>query len=327
MTSAGPQIIQETNITAEGGDGSLSACKSLVIHLRFHQNENLLKFSRRRRLDDVLTKSHMRRTLARENFTSARRRRAISLSMLKVPNDYPLSPEKIKVTDDMLSDYCKEIKNKFGISSGNVHKLVTSLNDKEKYVLHEESLKLYLSLGLRLKEVYRVLQFKEKPWLKEYIDFNTEKRKNAKNSFEKDFYKLMNNSVFGKTTENIRKRSNIYLETDSDHFLRQTAKPTFVGCKIFNENLVAVNMKKSKLKLDKPSYVGMCILDLSKTLMYDFHYNYIKKKYGDRAKLLFTDTDSLCYHIKTEDVYEDLYHDKGLFDNSDCPKSSKFFFG
>ena len=86
MTSAGPQIIQETNITAEGGDGSLSACKSLVIHLRFHQNENLLKFSRRRRLDDVLTKSHMRRTLARENFTSARRRRAISLSMLKVPN-------------------------------------------------------------------------------------------------------------------------------------------------------------------------------------------------------------------------------------------------
>ena len=79
LTSAGPQIIQETNITAEGGDGSLSACKSLVIHLRFHQNENLLKFSRRRRLDDVLTKSHMRRTLARENLTSARRRRAISL--------------------------------------------------------------------------------------------------------------------------------------------------------------------------------------------------------------------------------------------------------
>ena len=86
MTSAGPHIIQETNITTEGGDGSLSACKSLAIYLRFHQNENLLKFSRRRRLDDVLTTSHMRRTLARKNFTSARRRRAISLSMLKVPS-------------------------------------------------------------------------------------------------------------------------------------------------------------------------------------------------------------------------------------------------
>ena len=126
--------------------------------------------------------------------------------------------------------------------------------------------------------------------------------------------------------ENIRKRSNIYLETDPNHFLRQTAKPTFVSCKIFHENLVAVHMKKNFLKLDKPSYVGMCILDLSKVLMYDFHYNFIKAKYGDRAKLLFTDTDSLCYHILTDDVYEDLYNHKDMFDNSDYSKSSKFYF-
>ena len=126
--------------------------------------------------------------------------------------------------------------------------------------------------------------------------------------------------------ENIRKRSNIKLETDPDHFLRQTAKPTFVSCKIFHENLVAVHMKKNFLLLDKPSYVGMCILDLSKVLMYDFHYNFIKKKYGDRAKLLFTDTDSLCYHIRTDDVYEDLYRDKHMFDNSGYKKSSKFYF-
>ena len=241
-------------------------------------------------------------------------------------NDYPCAAEKIKVTHEMLSDYCKDIKNKFKISSGNVHKLIPTLYDKEKYVLHEDYLKLYLSLGLRLKRVHRVLQFHEKPWLKEYIDFNTEMRKNAKNSFEKDYFKLMNNSVFGKTMENIRKRCNVYLETDPDHFLRQTAKPTYVSCKIFHENLVAVHMKKQRLKLDKPSYVGMCILDLSKTLMYDFHYNYIKSKYGGRVKLLFTDTDSLCYSITTDDVYEDLYRDRELFDNSDYPKSSKFFF-
>ena len=241
-------------------------------------------------------------------------------------NDYPCAPEKIKVSDDMLSDYCREIKNKFNISSGNVNKLIPTLNDKKNYVLHEENLKLYLSLGLKLKKIHRVLEFSEKPWLKEYIDFNTEKRKEAKNAFEKDFFKLMNNSVFGKTMENIRKRSNIYLETDPDHLLRQTAKPTFVSCKIFHENLVAVNIKKSFLKLDKPSYVGMCILDLSKVLMYDFHYNFIKAKYGDRAKLLFTDTDSLCYHIITDDVYEDLYNHKDMFDNSDYSKSSKFYF-
>ena len=241
-------------------------------------------------------------------------------------NDYPCAAEKIKVSDDMLSDYCREIKNKFNISSGNVNKLIPTLSDKKNYVLHEENLKLYLSLGLKLKKIHRVLEFREKPWLKQYIDFNTEKRKNAKNAFEKDFFKLMNNSVFGKTMENIRKRSNIKLETDPDHFLRQVAKPTYVSCKIFHENLVAVHMKKNFLKLDKPSYVGMCILDLSKVLMYDFHYNFINAKYGDRAILLFTDTDSLCYYIQTDDVYQDLYNHREMFDNSDYSKSSKFFF-
>ena len=162
--------------------------------------------------------------------------------------------------------------------------------------------------------------------MKPYIDFNAEKRKNANNSFEKDFFKLMNNSVFGKTMENIRKRCNVYLETDPDHFLRQTANPTYLGCKIFHKNLVAVHMQKRRLLLNKPSYVGMCILDLSKTLIYDFHYNFIKAKYDEKAILLFSDTDSLCYIIKTGDVYEDLYKYKGLFDNSDYPKTSKFFF-
>ena len=236
-------------------------------------------------------------------------------------NDYPCAPEKIKVSDDMLSDYCREIKDKFNISSGNVHKLIPTLKHKKNYVLHEEILKLYLNLGLKLTKVHRVLEFSEKPWLKPYIDFNTDKRTKAKNAFEKDFFKLMNNSVFGKTMENIRKRSNIYLETEPNHFLRQTAKPTFVSCKVFHENLVAVHMKKEVVKLDKPVYVGMCILDLSKVLMYDFHYNFIKVKYGERAKLLFTDTDSLCYIIQADDVYEDLYNHKDMFD-----KSSKFFF-
>ena len=151
-------------------------------------------------------------------------------------------------------------------------------------------------------------------------------RKDAKNSFEKDFFKLMNNSVFGKTMENLRKRTNIELVTDEERLLKLTAKPTYVSSKIFNENLVAVHTKKEKLLLNKPSYVGMCILDLSKTLMYDFHYNYIRKIYTD-CQLLFTDTDSLFYHIKTErDVYEDFWLDRNLFDNSDYPESSKFFF-
>ena len=240
-------------------------------------------------------------------------------------NDYPLGPEKIKVTNNMLSDYCKTIKNFFDISSGLVHKLIPTLNDKQKYVLHYKNLLTYLNLGLKLKKVHRVLEFNQSPWLKQYIDFNTQKRTIAKNSFEKDFFKLMNNSVFGKTMENIRKRVDVRLVTSNDKLSKLASKPTYVSSKIFNENLVAVHKIKETLTLNRPAYVGMCILDLSKTLMYDFHYNYIKQKYGDKAKLLFTDTDSLTYEIETKNVYQDFQHDKDKFDNSDYPENSRYF--
>ena len=240
-------------------------------------------------------------------------------------NDYPIGPEKIKVTDDMLSGYSKKIAQKYKISTGLVHKLIPTLNDKKKYVLHYRNLQLYTDLGLKVTKVHRVLKFNQSPWLKQYIDFNTEKRKNAKNSFEKDFFKLMNNSVFGKTMENIRKRIDVRLVTDSEKLIKWASKPTYVSSKIFNENLVTVHKIKEKITLNKPAYVGMCILDLSKVLMYDFHYNYIKNNYGDKARLLFTDTDSLTYEIEAEDVYNDFWNDKDKFDNSDYPESSLYF--
>ena len=240
-------------------------------------------------------------------------------------NDYPLAAEKIKVTNDMLSEYCKNISDKYNISIGLVHKLIPTLSNKKNYVLHYRNLQLYLSLGLKVDKIHRVLEFKQSPWLKQYIDFNTEKRKSAKNDFEKDFFKLMNNSVFGKTMENIRKRVDVRLVTDENKLLKLASKPTYVSSKIFNENLVAVHKIKETLTLNRPAYVGMCILDLSKTLMYDFHYNYIKDKYGDKARLLFTDTDSLTYEIEADDVYQDFWNDKDKFDNSDYPESSPYF--
>ena len=240
-------------------------------------------------------------------------------------NDYPCAPEKVKVTKDMLSDYCKEIAKKHNISTGLVYKLIPTLSDKSKYVLHYRNLQLYMSLGLKLKKIHRVLEFDQSPWLKQYIDFNTERRKVAKNAFEKDFFKLMNNSVFGKTMENLRKRVDIRLVTEEKKLLKLASRPTFVSCKIFNKNLVAIHKIKEALTLDRPAYVGMCILDLSKTLMYEFHYKYINKNYGDKAKSLFTDTDSLTYEIETGDIYHDFFNDRERFDNSEYPESSPYY--
>ena len=203
--------------------------------------------------------------------------------------------------------------------------LIPTLREKKEYVLHYRNLQLYLDLGLKIKKVHRVLKFDQFPWLKQYINFNTEKRKHAKSSFEKDFFKLMNNSVFGKTMENLRKRVDVRLVTNEKKLDKLTSKPIFVSSKIFNENLMAVHKVKETLTLNRPAYVGMCILDLSKMLMYDFHYNYIKKKYNNRARLLFTNTDSLTYEIEAEDIYKDFWNDKDMFDNRDYPESSLYY--
>ena len=132
----------------------------------------------------------------------------------------------------------------------------------------------------------------------------------------------MNNSVFGKTMENIRNRVDVKLVNTKEKLRKLVAKPNFKSCKIFNENLVSVHMKKTSLTMNKPLYLGMCILDLSKTIMYDFYYNYLKEKYGDKVKLLFSDTDSLMCEIQTEDFYKDISRDvKDRFDTSDYPEN------
>ena len=224
-------------------------------------------------------------------------------------NDLPLAPESLEV-------------NK-------VPKLIPNLRDKKKYVMHYRNLKQYLQLGLILKKIHRILEFEQSPWMKPYIDLNTEKRKKAQDEFSKDFYKLMNNSVFGKTMENVRERVDIKLVQTKAELLKLTSKPTVKTITRFSDNLIACHMKRVRLKFDKPIYIGMAVLDISKTLMYDFHYNTIKHKYQDKAQLLFTDTDSLCYHIKTDDLNSDRREDLEKYDTSNYPKdhslySSKF---
>ena len=215
-------------------------------------------------------------------------------------NDYPLAPENIKVNG--------------------VEKLICHFKPRKNYVVHYRNLRQYLEMGMKITAVHRGISFYQSPWMEPYIRKNTELRKTAANSFEKDFFKLMNNSVFGKTIENITKRQNIHLVDNRKKALKLSSRPNFDRCTIFDSNLIAVHMKKTEVYFNKPVYVGQSILDLSKTLMFDFHYNYIKKKYGKKSELLFTDTDSLMYEIKTKDFYKDIYIDvKNKFDTSDYP--------
>ena len=219
-------------------------------------------------------------------------------------NDYPFCPERV------------ECKNR-------VKKLIPNLRDKTKYIIHYKNLIQCLKAGMKLKKIHRGIKFNESEWMKPYIEMNTNLRTKAKNNFEKDFFKLMNNSVFGKTMENIRNRVNVQLVNTQERLKKLIAKPNLKSPpKIFSENLVSVHLKKTSLTMNKPVYLGMCILDLSKTIMYDFHYNYIKPKYGDKAKLLITDTDSLMYEIETDDFYKDISEDvKVRFDTSDYPEN------
>ena len=154
----------------------------------------------------------------------------------ELDNDYPLAPVNLAVSSDMLSKYCKEIADKYEIKVGDVKKLIPNLGNKTKYVLHYKNLQLYWSLGMKLTEIHRLLKFKQFDWMKKYIDFNTAKRMNAANDFEKDFFKLMINSVYGKTMENLRKRISARLVNNAEDFLKYTSKPTYIACKIFSKN-------------------------------------------------------------------------------------------
>ena len=223
----------------------------------------------------------------------------------------------------MLSKYCKGIADKNDIKVGDVKKLISNLGNKTKYVLHYRNLQLYLSLGMKLIKIYRILKFKQSDWMNKYIDFNIEKRKNAVNDFEKDFFKIRINSVYGKTMENLRKRINVRLINNANDFLRYTSKPTYVTHKLFDKNYAAIHEIKPVLMLNKPIYVGFTVLDLSKWMMYDFHYNFIKKNFN--SELLFTDTDSLTYGIKFKNVYEDFLNGKICLTLAIIQKIQSFF--
>ena len=225
-------------------------------------------------------------------------------------NDYPLAPERFKVGKD--------------------EKLCGTFYDKKNYVVHIKNLKFYLEQGLELTKINRVIEFKQSNWLEDWINLNTTFRTNATNEFEKDYFKLMNNAVFGKTMENVRDRVDIKCAFNEDYFLKYTTKPNFKRACKFGDDVnyfMVMEMEKKTVELNKPIYAGFSILDFSKLHMYKFHYEVMKNKYQDKIKLLMTDTDSLVYEVQTDDIYEDMNAMSDYFDMSEYPKDSKYHNG
>ena len=206
-----------------------------------------------------------------------------------LPSDLPFLPKRMKI------DKCT--------------KLVCNLRNKKKYVVHIRSLKQALNHGLKLKKVHRIIEFNQEAWFKPYTDMNTELRKIAKNDFEKDFFQLMNSAVFGKTMENVRKHRDIKLVTTDKKRSKLVSEPNYHTINLISENLSIIEMRRAKVRMNKPIYLGLSIFEISKLLMYEFWYDYMKPKYGDSVKLCYMNTDSFIMNIKTEDFYKDIAND------------------
>lgn len=229
-------------------------------------------------------------------------------------NDYPFCAERRQLPDEVF-DIIKTKKNK-------IEKLLLTFYDKKNYIVHYRMLKLALRHGLVLKKVHRILSFKQSCWIRPYIDLNMELRKAARNAFEKEFFKLLINSVFGKTMENLRLRVDIKLVNrwDGKFGARMLiAKPNFKRCRIFDEELVAIELAKTSICMNKPVIVGTSVLDISKESMYKFLYEYLKPKYQDKCTVAYTDTDSFVLCVQTPNFYEDIRNNSDYFDTSNFP--------
>lgn len=244
---------------------------------------------------------------------------------LEVDLEYPQS------IHDFHNDlpFCAENK---AVGDSKYRKLIADLTPKRKYQIHYRVLKQCLKNGLILTKIHRALKFVQSPWLKQYIDLNNYHRTMAKNAFEKDFFKLLNNSVYGKTMENIHKRKNVKIVTEWETTRRNhlgaralISKPNFASITQFSNDMFAVQLKIMNLTYNKPIYLGFTVLELSKWKMYDFHYQYMKPKFSSNLTLNYMDTDSFIYSIKTKDFYEDIREDVALrFDTSEYPNNNIF---
>ena len=253
--------------------------------------------------------------------------------------DLPLCPEKVTICSEMLSElmhdqwksicisrYLKENKKFNGCV-----KLLLNQWGKDRYVVHGRVLQFYLNMGMRLVRVHRAVSFKQAAFFEPYIRYNSERRQQATNAFEKDYYKLKNNSLFGKTMENVRRRMNLRLCNNSEHLVTLASRPSYRHRYIFSEDLVGVHMSKEKVVLNKPVYIGQAVLDLSKLEMYELRYNtlarYEAQFPGGSIRIMGGDTDSFFLSLKNvcaNSLLEKMARDDVL-DSSNYPKDHPLY--
>ncbi len=229
--------------------------------------------------------------------------------------EFPPCPETLTPDETWMSEYQINLKHNNKIKTS-CSKLIPHLLPHNKYCIHYRNLKYINELGAVIGDVHNVVSFKQKRWLEPYITFNTDMRKKAKNEFEKDFFKLMNNSIFGKTMENVKNRMNLHITTDDINAETWFSKPVFKNAKLF-EGLYLIETYKTEVLYDKPLYVGVSILDISKLKMMSFHYDVIQKNFENNFNLIYSDTDSFVYDIKTPNLYKWIKQNSHYFDLSD----------
>ena len=240
--------------------------------------------------------------------------------------EYPLAPESVNVSLFEPSPFLIGLHEVYNLRPTELKKLVPNLHDKDNYIVYHRNLDFYVAMGMRVKSINRAIRFKEEAWLKCYVDLCTSLRMNARSPFERDLFKLLINAIYGKMIENLMKRSDIKLTFSGEEFTKFISKPHCRSSVLFTDSLGAVNMRKVKTLINRPTYIGVQILEISKLLVYHLHYNHFKPTYGAAAHLLYTDTDSLVYQIQTPDIFADCYaFRENVFDMSTLPPTSEYY--
>ena len=219
----------------------------------------------------------------------------------------------------------KEIKPDTYIQSS---KLICDWSDKKNYLIHYRMLKFYIGHGMIVDKVHNIISFRQIRWLEKNINFNTQKRNKAKNDFEKDFYKLLNNAFYGKTMENVRNRLKIKFIKKDDHkeIIKQHPKLTFNGIHKSYDNCDSYAFKQNEVLMDKPIYLGFSVLKFSNLLMYETYYDILQPYFGqENIQLHYMDTDSFILSVNTKDIIKRLKNLEDIFDFSNLDKTHELF--